>query len=132
MEILSLGSSVSYPFTELPQSLVKEMLNQCNGLSQELSSSFGKIISKKDELRKKLLDKNLMMKDTDFSYESDLPTTCGVDGSFIVENLLSVDVLAIAGVAVEGLTPPEIAKGEGIGRRTASSSAVLMGARPPR
>ncbi|MFX1284721.1 MAG: DNA double-strand break repair nuclease NurA [Promethearchaeota archaeon] len=107
MEILSLGSSVAYPFTELPQSLVKEMLNQCTGLSHELSTSFGNIINKKDNLREKLLEKNYLMKDTDFPNDLELPTTCGVDGSFIIENLLSVDVLAVAGVAVEGLIPPK-------------------------
>ena len=106
VEFLSLTSSVSYPFSELPQSLVKEMLKQCTGLSHDLSTSFGKIINKKDALREQLESMNFLQKDADYTYESVLPTTCGVDGSFIVENLLSIDVLAVAGVAVEGLTPP--------------------------
>ena len=34
------------------------------------------------------------------------PTTCGIDGSYAIERLLTVDLVAAAAVAVEGLTPP--------------------------
>src|SRR5207248_8910973 len=34
------------------------------------------------------------------------PTTCGVDGAYAVERLLATDMAALAGVAVEGLSPP--------------------------
>jgi hypothetical protein len=35
-----------------------------------------------------------------------VPTSCGVDGSYIVERLLSIDIAAFAALAVEGVTPP--------------------------
>jgi len=104
--ILSLSSSVSYPFAELPQSLVKEMLEQSNGLSRDLSTSFKSIINQKDEFREKLEDFNFLQNESELNFDKIYPTTCGIDGSFIIENLLSVDVLAVAGVAVEGLSPP--------------------------
>jgi hypothetical protein len=53
-----------------------------------------------------LEDLNLLKKDTDISFAPAHPTTCGVDGSYTIEKLLSTDMIAIAGVAVEGLTPP--------------------------
>jgi hypothetical protein len=34
------------------------------------------------------------------------PTSCGIDGSYAVERLLSTDLAVAAAVAVEGLTPP--------------------------
>jgi hypothetical protein len=40
-------------------------------------------------------------------YPSKVPTTCGVDGAFAVEQLLSLDLVACAAVAVEGLAPPQ-------------------------
>ncbi|MFY9447022.1 MAG: DNA double-strand break repair nuclease NurA, partial [Dethiobacteria bacterium] len=35
-----------------------------------------------------------------------LPTTCGADGSYAIERLLTVDLVAAASVVVEGLVPP--------------------------
>ena len=37
---------------------------------------------------------------------SDVPTSCGIDGSYLVERLLSTDLAAFAALAIEGITPP--------------------------
>lgn len=97
---------VDNPFEELPEALVEEMLNQCNELGENLSKSFQKLYEMKSEMRKKLVEQKLLKKDTEISSAPTHPTTCGVDGSYAIEKLISIDMIAIAGVAVEGLAPP--------------------------
>jgi len=97
---------VDHPFDELPEALVEEMLNQCNSLGEKLSNSFRRLYETKNENRKKLTSQRLLKRDTEISSAPTHPTTCGVDGSYAIEKLLSTDMTAFAGVAVEGLTPP--------------------------
>lgn len=97
---------VENPFDELPEALVEEMLNQCDELGENLSNSFQKLCENKTDIRKELVRKKLLRRDTEISSAPMHPTTCGVDGSYAIEKLLSTDMVAMAGVAVEGLTPP--------------------------
>ena len=97
---------VDDPFDELPEALVEEMLNQCDELGETLSKSFRELFERKNEIRKDMMDQNLLKRDTEISSAPTHPTTCGVDGSYAIEKLLFTDMVAIAGVAVEGLTPP--------------------------
>ena len=97
---------VDDPFNELPEALVEEMLNQCDELGETLSKSFRELFERKSEIRKDMMDQNLLKRDTEISSAPTHPTTCGVDGSYAIEKLLFTDMVAIAGVAVEGLTPP--------------------------
>ena len=97
---------VEDPFNELPEALVEEMLNQCDELGETLSKSFRELFERKSEIRKDMMDQNLLKRDTEISSAPTHPTTCGVDGSYAIEKLLFTDMVAIAGVAVEGLTPP--------------------------
>ena len=94
------------PFKELPQALVDDMLSKCDALGAGLLSSFSDMQKQKGEIRRILSDKGLLKKETDIYQSPANPTTCGVDGSYVVEKLLSMDIVAVAGVAVEGLTPP--------------------------
>jgi len=94
------------PFDELPEALVEEMLNQCDGLGEELSRSFKRLYELKSDIREKLATVDILKRDTLLSVAPSHPTSCGVDGSFAIERLLYTDMVAIAGVAVEGLTPP--------------------------
>lgn len=97
---------VDHPFDELPEALVEEMLDQCDSLGEKLSNSFRKLYETKNENRKKLTAQKLLKRDSEIFSALTHPTTCGVDGSYAVEKLLSTDMIAFAGVAVEGLTPP--------------------------
>lgn len=99
-------NSAEHPFDELPEALVEEMLNQCDNLGSDLSKSFKKLYEQKDSIRAKLKKKELLKRDTTLSTAPSHPTSCGVDGSYAVERLLYTDMVAIAGVAVEGLIPP--------------------------
>ncbi|MBA7526093.1 hypothetical protein ES705_18253 [subsurface metagenome] len=47
----------------------------------------------------------MLKHDTEVGYP-EIPTTCGVDGSYAVEKLLATDFAACAAVAIEGLIPP--------------------------
>jgi len=99
-------SIIKTPFKELPQALVEDMLYQCDGISKKLSSTFQNLLDLKTKARKILKDKDLLRKDSEITLTPSHPTTCGVDGAFAIEKLLSTDIVGIAGVAVEGLAPP--------------------------
>ncbi|TKJ23121.1 MAG: hypothetical protein CEE43_05225, partial [Promethearchaeota archaeon Loki_b32] len=99
-------SILKTPFKELPQALVEDMLYQCDGISKKLSSTFQNLVDLKKKARKILKDKDLLKKDSKIILTPSHPTTCGVDGAFAIEKLLSTDIVGIAGVAVEGLAPP--------------------------
>lgn len=94
------------PSDELPEALVEEILSQCDDLGDELSGSFKKLHEEKINIRSGLKDLGLLKKDTEIIISPLHPTTCGVDGSYAINKLLSTDIVGIAGVAVEGLTPP--------------------------
>ena len=99
-------TSFKGPFKELPEALVEDMLDKCNGISRKLSNTFQKLLDTKKEARQILKKEKLLRKDSELSITPSHPTTCGVDGAFAIEKLLSTDIVAIAGVAVEGLAPP--------------------------
>ena len=94
------------PFNELPEALVVDMLNQCNHIGLKLSKSFQKLYEIRKDIRNELKEKNLLKKDIDIMLPPTYPTCSAVDGSFSIEKLLSTDIVAAAGVAVEGLAPP--------------------------
>jgi hypothetical protein len=93
------------PFADLPAALVEEMLGQTASVSQELLSAFRKLRSDRESLRRQLIDSGIVISESSLGYPPP-PTTCGADGSYAIERLLSTDLAAAAAVAVEGLTPP--------------------------
>ena len=95
----------SVDFGELPQALVKDVIEQTEGLEHELLQSFEDWRTKRDEWRKQLNDEELLKRASDLP-DAKIPTTCGIDGSHAVERLLATDVVAAGAVAVEGFTPP--------------------------
>ena len=64
------------------------------------------MFEKKNEFRDILESKGLLKLDRNLTKMPYHPTTSGVDGAFALEKLLYTDIVAMAGVAVEGLTPP--------------------------
>ena len=100
------GITSDNPFNELPETLVVDMLSQCDKIGSKLSKSFHNLYDIKKDIRKELKKRNLLRKDLDIMLPPNHPTCCAVDGSFSIEKLLSTDIVAVAGVAVEGLAPP--------------------------
>lgn len=93
-------------FHDLPEALVDELLAKCGPVSESLSRSFKRFHDEKAAIRRKLVDFNLLHRDSEISSFPTNPTSCGIDGSYAVERLLSTDLAVTAAVAVEGLTPP--------------------------
>lgn len=96
---------VEQTFVELPEALVEEMLSKSEEIGNSLYESFKEIEKRKEDLRKQLVNKGILKRDADLGYPP-MPTTCGVDGSYVVEKLLAIDFVTCAAVAIEGLTPP--------------------------
>ncbi len=93
------------PFAELPATLVEEVLARTEGWGQELLSSFEDMRAQRQRRREQLAQVGLLHRDADLPYVP-IPTTCGVDGNYAIERLLTTDLVAAAVLAVEGLTPP--------------------------
>ncbi len=95
----------THPFAELPAALVEEVLDRTEGLGRELLASFEEMRSQREARRSQVADAGLLRREGDLPYVP-IPTTCGVDGSYAIERLLTTDLVAAAALAVEGLTPP--------------------------
>src|SRR5437899_1276044 len=93
------------PFADLPAGLVEEVLGQTASVAAELLSSFQGLRDDRESLRRRLMDGGIVISESSLGYPPP-PTTCGADGSYAIERLLSTDLAAAAAVAVEGLTPP--------------------------
>ena len=93
------------PFAELPEALVEEMLSKSEMVGESLHVAFKEIQENKEKVRRELQGENILKKDSEVGYPG-IPTTCGADGSYVVERLLATDFAACAAVAIEGLTPP--------------------------
>ncbi|MEM5871673.1 MAG: DNA double-strand break repair nuclease NurA [Candidatus Aenigmatarchaeota archaeon] len=93
------------PFAQLPEALVEEMLSKSELVGDKLYNFFKEIQDNKQKLREQLEKINILIRETDVGYP-EIPTTCGVDGSYAVEKLLAIDLVACAAVVIEGLTPP--------------------------
>ncbi|MCX6814303.1 MAG: DNA double-strand break repair nuclease NurA [Candidatus Aenigmarchaeota archaeon] len=94
------------PFEELPEGLVEEMLLRSKQISIEMSSQFGQIFEQKESIRKTLEKQGLLHNINNLPTPSIYPTSCGIDGAYALERLVSTDFACVAAVAVEGLTPP--------------------------
>ncbi len=93
------------PFADLPAALVEEVLQQTGGVADALLATFREVRADRDSYRKALSDRGLVFNESSLGYPPP-PTTCGADGSYAIERLLTTDLAAAAAVAVEGLTPP--------------------------
>jgi len=86
------------------------MLTQTDSVKNHLFYKFQELIERRDEYRDILTKEGLLKNDSELPSVDITPTACGVDGSFAIDRLIATDVIAIAGVAVEGLTPPSETK----------------------
>src|SRR5438445_11253794 len=98
-------TSTAAPFADLPSALVDEVLQRTDAVGLHLLKSFEHVRTERANLRGNLSKSGLLCRDGDIEYPP-IPSTCGIDGSYAVERLLTTDLAAAAAVAVEGLTPP--------------------------
>jgi hypothetical protein len=97
--------SIDRPFGELPGALVEEILRRTGELTGKLLDHFEQVRASRISWREQLHRSGWIQRDTELPYVP-IPTTCGIDGSYAIERLLTTDLVAAAAVAVEGLTPP--------------------------
>ncbi|MGA3267874.1 MAG: DNA double-strand break repair nuclease NurA [Verrucomicrobiota bacterium] len=93
------------PFNDLPAALVDEVIRCSQGVGERLLASFEQVRTGREKCREQLSAAGLLRRESDLE-NPHIPTSCGVDGSYAVERLLTTDLAATAAVAVEGLTPP--------------------------
>lgn len=93
------------PFADLPAALVEEVIGQATAVGDLLLDTFRRVKADRAAYRQTLVDHGLVLHESTLGYPP-LPTTCGTDGSYAIERLLTADLAAAAAVAVEGLTPP--------------------------
>lgn len=93
------------PFGDLPGALVEELMTQAKGVGQQYIARLETLRAQREDIRGQMRDEGLLARQNDLPAAEE-PTTCGVDGARITENLLATDIVAIAAIAVEGLTPP--------------------------
>ena len=91
------------PFLEIPASLVQQLLNDADQISDELSATMLDIEEKKDEYRSQLINGRIIFDDSDIGTNRSY-TTCGIDGACAIQSLVGIDLLVAGAVGVEGIT----------------------------
>ena len=94
---------------ELPASLVEELLEKNARAGGVLADSIRAVQSSRPRIRKWMERTGRIRRDADLPGEA-VPTACGIDGSCVVERMLSTSIVACAAVRVEGFTPPSEAR----------------------
>lgn len=88
-------------FADLPDALVRDLLNAATPLAGKVGSDFSDLLSFQEDLKNAACEKRLVRKKADLEVTRE-PSVVGVDGSYQVHRLTSVDLCAAAAVAVEG------------------------------
>ena len=89
----------------LPEAMVDEMLKKHREVVSNLSTQLREVGRAKHTIRQKLEELSLIRNVNDILGQRSYTTTVGIDGSYVVIKQLSLDTVAVAAVAVEGLYP---------------------------
>ena len=87
----------------LPQSLIDDILKHSDKIRDEIESVHEHLAEIKDHAREKLAELGLLKTFEDSGLKP--ANTCGIDGSYVIESLLSIDVVCAAAVGIEGQPP---------------------------
>lgn len=90
---------------ETPTALIEEVLAKSKNIGDQVSASINNILENKSNIRNWMVSNDMIGTD-EVLEDVDMPTTCGVDGAYVLERLLSTSIVACAAVTVEGFTPP--------------------------
>lgn len=93
------------PFSDLPAALLEDVIQKTAEVGERLLDEFKAILDSRASAREALINEGLLLNEHSLD-TSHIPTTCAADGTYAIERLLSVDLVAAASVIVEGLTPP--------------------------
>jgi len=84
--------------------LVEDILRKNEVASASLVDSIGRVQGSAGPIRAWLKGKDMLRAGP--SDDGGAATTCGIDGSYVLDHLLTTSVVACAAVAVEGFVPP--------------------------
>ncbi len=90
-------------FADLPDALVRDLLNTSEAVAQEVGDALTQLSEAKVHLRQEADSDGLIRRKADLDVPRE-PSVVGVDGSYQVHRLTAVDLVASAAVAVEGTT----------------------------
>ncbi len=93
------------PFHDLPAAMVDELLARSTEAGERILKRLRRYATERETLRRRLKGMGLVARKEALP-PVPAPTTAATDGSYAVERLLGIDLLAAAAVAVEGVTPP--------------------------
>jgi hypothetical protein len=97
-------SDFNYDEFLLPQTLIDDILKNSGIIHKEIQSIISTLKDFKSRAREELKALGVLKK---FEGSSLKPANvCGIDGSYVVESLLSVDVICTTAVGIEGFPPP--------------------------
>lgn len=99
-----------FPFSDIPASLVEELLSKTTQIGNDIFNSINIIKKKKYYFRSQLDKSNILANDSEI--KTQFLTSCAVDGAYAIERLLGSDLIAIGTVGVEGLNSSDKKKGE--------------------
>jgi len=89
------------PFSDLPDALVRDLLMAAMPLAEEVSNNFGRLLTLRKDLRRMAQERALVRRKADLEVTRE-PSVVGIDGSYQIHRLTSIDLCAAAAVAVEG------------------------------
>lgn len=90
---------------DLPAVLVEDVLRKNEDASASLVDSIRKVQGSRGPIREWLKDNDLLCRGP--ADDKGAVTTCGIDGSYVLDHTLTTSVVACAAVAVEGFVPPK-------------------------
>lgn len=93
-------------FGDLPAALVEQLMNGVSGIGRNVAQWLEEVEAIRETVRSSLISRGLLRRLDDLPHVPPFPTTCGVDGAYVVDSFIGCDLVIAAGVAVEGLTPP--------------------------
>jgi len=89
------------PFADLPAALVEEVIKHTTAVGDKLIGAFQKMKAEKAAYRELLEKSGLLVHESELGCPP-LPTTCGTDGSYAIDRLLTIDLVAAASVFLPG------------------------------
>lgn len=88
-------------FSDLPDALVRDLLNAAVPVAEEARTRFAQLRAARDGLRNSAEQREWVFRKADLEIPRE-PSVVGVDGSYQLHRLTSVDLCASAAIAVEG------------------------------
>jgi hypothetical protein len=93
--------SFTEPFAELPDALVRDLLQQAPLVAEGVSCNLQALQAAAQPLRREAERRNWIRRRADLDVPRE-PSVVGIDGSYYLHGLSAVDLCAAAAVAVEG------------------------------